>query len=1021
AVNHGGQASGFTVPNPARQTDLLVEAYGTAGVKPETIGYIETHGTGTPLGDPIEVRGIKDAFSQLAELKEANSEAYCGLGSVKTNIGHLEAAAGIAGLLKVILCFKHQTLPASLNFHEINPSIYLDKTPFYIVTKNRHWDLPAGQSLRRAGVSSFGSGGTNAHVVLEESPVTYESSPKVFPYYLICLSAKNKTALQQREKDLLGWLDEEGRAESLADISATLLGGRDHFKLRASFVASSIQELKKKLQEVLKKGQAPGYLEGTAGQEGPESACRELARKTLAEIEANGQFDAKDYLRQLTVLAELYVKGYDWDDRAVPGGSTAARISLPAYPFAKERYWIPEPDRQSDVTDTALNLPVSRIHPLLHPNTADFCERQSSSILTGNVLLVPTWDPVLLQPKQNGPAPTTRVIIVGGTKANWEAIQQIYPRAQALEFDAQATIEAIEKKLDQGGPVEHIIWLVANPSLDSLADEALIEEQNQGVLLGLRMIKALLNLGYGTRDLGWTVITIQTQSLHGHEAANPTHVSLYGLLNSMAREYPNWKSRILDLEANCDWPIADIFGMPADLQGDAFIYRGRKWYRQSLIPARYPATGHTLYKSSGVYVVIGGAGGIGRLWSEYVIRTYQAQVIWIGRRPKDDVIQAKMDRLAALGPIPYYIAADATDLKALRRAYDEIKRRYAKINGVIHSAVGMLDQSLANMKEEHFKAGLSAKIDIGVRIVQVFQAEPLDFIMFFSSIVTFLKEYGKSSYVAGCSFSDAYARQLAREMPWAVKTINWGYWGGVGIASLVPAAFKNRLAQSGIGSIEPEEALQIMETVLAGSLNQIAVLKTTEPLALENLNIDEEISDYPKGISVNMEYIRKFLNEKSSVLKLEQPELRQPIREMEALLAKLLWTQLQSLGLFWKENMAIGDFKAKIGMCDRYSRWLDESIAVLTQNNYLKYHDASDTVSNHALLDVNAVWQEWDSQKALWVEDPDLKAKVILIEAMLKALPEILSGKLLATDVMFPNSSLELVEGVYTDNIVADY
>ena len=140
-----------------------------------------------------------------------------------------------------------------------------------------------------------------------------------------------------------------------------------------------------------------------------------------------------------------------------------------------------------------------------------------------------------------------------------------------------------------------------------------------------------------------------------------------------------------------------------------------------------------MYKSGGVYVVIGGAGGIGEAWSEYMIRTYQAQIIWIGRREKNQAIQAKIDRLGNLGPAPHYIAADATDLKALQQAYKEIKQRYLKINGVIHSTIVLKDQSLAEMEEVQFRDGLSAKVDVSVRMAQVFQEEPLDIVLFFSS------------------------------------------------------------------------------------------------------------------------------------------------------------------------------------------------------------------------------------------------------------------------------------------------
>ena len=172
--NHGGRAQSLTAPNPKAQAALLKAAYNRAGIDPRTVGYIEAHGTGTELGDPIEINGLKSAFKDLFEAggNASVGQAYCGLGTVKSNIGHLEFAAGVAGLIKVILQLKHKTLVKSLHCEELNPYIRLEDSPFYVVQETRPWralrDAQGRDLPRRAGVSSFGAGGSNAHVVIEE-------------------------------------------------------------------------------------------------------------------------------------------------------------------------------------------------------------------------------------------------------------------------------------------------------------------------------------------------------------------------------------------------------------------------------------------------------------------------------------------------------------------------------------------------------------------------------------------------------------------------------------------------------------------------------------------------------------------------------------------------------------------------------------------------------------------------------------------------------------------------------------
>lgn len=174
AVNHGGKARTLTAPNAFSQSQVVSSAILKAGIHPATIDYVEAHGTGTPLGDPIEVQGLKRAFNAVQKTKSLSPlpDAYCGLGSVKSQIGHLESAAGIAGLIKVLLSIKHKKIPATQNFHRLNPKIKLKNSPFYIVDKMQNWPAKKdeqGQAIpRRAGISSFGFGGVNAHVVVEE-------------------------------------------------------------------------------------------------------------------------------------------------------------------------------------------------------------------------------------------------------------------------------------------------------------------------------------------------------------------------------------------------------------------------------------------------------------------------------------------------------------------------------------------------------------------------------------------------------------------------------------------------------------------------------------------------------------------------------------------------------------------------------------------------------------------------------------------------------------------------------------
>ena len=228
AINNDGTLKvSYTAPSVAGQAAAIAEAQAIAEVEPETITYIESHGTGTALGDPIEITALNQVFQASTEKKQ-----FCAIGSVKTNIGHLNRAAGVAGLMKTLLALKHKKIPPSLNFEQPNPNIDFNQSPFYVNTTLKDWQT---QGIpRRAGVSSFGFGGTNAHLVLEESPIREPSSPSR-AWQLLVLSAKTDTALEKATQNLGTYLKAHPEV-NLGDVAYTLKVGRRRFAQSRIFV-----------------------------------------------------------------------------------------------------------------------------------------------------------------------------------------------------------------------------------------------------------------------------------------------------------------------------------------------------------------------------------------------------------------------------------------------------------------------------------------------------------------------------------------------------------------------------------------------------------------------------------------------------------------------------------------------------------------------------------------------------------------------------------------------------------------
>jgi polyketide synthase PksM len=339
-LNASGKTSGYTVPSPQAQSQLIEDALRRSNVDARTISYIEAHGTGTALGDPIEIAGLTKAFEKFTQDKQ-----FCAIGSVKSNIGHTESAAGIAGVTKILLQLKHRQLVPSLHSRKLNPEIHFSNTPFVVQQNLEEWKRPVittdgitQECPRRAGISSFGAGGANAHIVIEEYiPEVQEPSgiePASQGPAMIVLSAKSEEQLKEKGRQLLEALQGRLSSASILDIAYTLQVGREPMEERLAMLVDSITDLEEKLKEFV---------------DGRHSMLNLYRGQVKRNKEALSIFTGDEDLQQLiehwiskrkyTKLLELWAKGLNLDWEKVYTGKVPHRISLPTYPFAKEHYW----------------------------------------------------------------------------------------------------------------------------------------------------------------------------------------------------------------------------------------------------------------------------------------------------------------------------------------------------------------------------------------------------------------------------------------------------------------------------------------------------------------------------------------------------------------------------------------------------------------------------------------------------------------------------------------------------------
>ncbi|MBA3486342.1 MAG: polyketide synthase dehydratase domain-containing protein, partial [Lysobacter sp.] len=364
ALNHGGKTNGYTVPNPQAQAAVIVDALRDAGVDARHVSYVEAHGTGTRLGDPIEIAALGRAFDVFTQ-----DTGFCLIGSAKSNVGHCESAAGIAGLSKVVLQMRHRQIVPSLHSRRLNPHIDFAATPFEVNQRLRPWEAPVvdGQRLPRiAGLSSFGAGGSNAHLVIEEyigeqvDAAATLGMPAIVP-----LSARTLPQLRQKAEDLKAFVERHA-ALDLHALAYTLQTGRDVMDERLGMRVASRADLLDKLALFLA---ADGHEDGAIADDVYYAQSRRH-RDAMALFDADKDLqatvDAWFGAGKFARLLEVWSKGLDLDWLKLYGNALPLRMHLPAYPFARERYWR---DAPADAAGVA-GLATEALHSLVHRNAS---------------------------------------------------------------------------------------------------------------------------------------------------------------------------------------------------------------------------------------------------------------------------------------------------------------------------------------------------------------------------------------------------------------------------------------------------------------------------------------------------------------------------------------------------------------------------------------------------------------------------------------------------------------------------
>ncbi|MEV6116045.1 amino acid adenylation domain-containing protein [Streptomyces sp. NPDC052109] len=767
AVNHDGKTNGYTVPNPVAQAETIRQALADAGVTPGDIGYLEAHGTGTALGDPIELDGLTRAFSSA----EADP-GHWPIGSVKSGIGHLEAAAGMAGLTKVVLQFRHDTLVPSLHAERLNPHIDWDRSPFRVQREATPWptDLP-----RRAGISSFGAGGTNAHIVVEAPPSLPARQAPGGPQTVV-ISARTEERLLRLVEAWLRLLRQ--RPAPLADLAHTSRVGREALRERLATVVAGPEELTRNLEGFLA-GDLSAVHRGSAEQaRGPEVDPLQPLDRIAAQWAAGGRVD----------WARVHPE---------PG-----RIAdLPGYPFAAQRCWADDP-----AGSAAGALPVGVVAETDGPD-ADV------------VLLAREWrdEPFGTAAAGQGASGTVLCLVADerpGLDAAFAPARLVVLR-QGVDFTDVPTAVTAVRTLLKGSTVDGVLDLCA------LAEES-GDECDAGPW-NARL--AILQQVLAARPAAGVRILQVTSGLFGLPGAHPRPAGarLAGFVRVLGAEYPWARSTVVDTDDPGDLPHLVAAWHDTAPYGEMRIRAGVR-QRPCLVPA--PA-GQARWRPDPerVYLVTGGTRGLGALAARHLVDRGARRIAVLGLRSlpprhewaSEDLPGPVAEAVAAIqelerrGARVMHHSGPLDDRTALAAFLAEVRTALGPIGGVVHCAgrsstgpAAFVHKELADVRRV-----LAPKGDGLDALLDLTRHDPLEFTLLFSSVSAAapVLAAGVTDYAA----ANAYLDLVAWHRP-GVRAVNWPVWRDSGGATGQPDA----AARIGLRALPDGAGLAVLDRVLGG-------------------------------------------------------------------------------------------------------------------------------------------------------------------------------------------------------------
>lgn len=791
---------------------------------------------------------------------------------------------------------------------------------------------------------------------------------------------------------------------TLEEVAHTLQTGREAFRCRMGFLSDNLKDTCE-----LFKSYAEGRIDDRIIYEQTSESVKHTTFSECLEefnvLAASGNYD---------MILKKWVNGSEFDFSLLWKEKSVSKISLPTYPFEKRRIWVDEYNIINADNDekTSCEMICKKADEMSVESLYEQTDKR--------FYMIPNW--VHENIKNTEVSKPDHVIILSNEDSS-KIADKIAEEYQDIDCHVIPFINFSQIK-DCLNNADKNVWIVYLGGIKNISEfvynvnKSIQEDILSSVLWLIKHIDLESKINCITKMV---FVTNNVHKILETDEPLPYAGGLSGLIRSIVKEYPNIPLSCIDIDYSdkskndeIDDFVSYIISEPQQKHGEEVAFRNGVRYIRKIVPTVFDNSNKTAFKENGIYVIAGGMGNIGYNLALHLSKVYHARIALLGRSDENETIIKKIDKVNLIGGKCIYIKTDISSMESIVNAKKIINNTFGAVDGVINSAMVFSQIRIADMTMQDIYDATNVKIYGSINLEEVFKSDHIDFIMLFSSGQTFMCNAERGHYAYGCGFQDAYSEYLNNKGEVLCKVINWGFWGAEGNTHQ-ETEYNKIISGQGVIPIYPALGISAIENVMYSSFTQVLCLGAKD-FVLQLMGVDME-----HWVICNKSNNNMIDFDVENVLPLDEMKNREAEESFEQYGRILLAVQIRKMLSGDYRVSTINELINKLNIIPKYYKLFEALVHILKNGSFVRFNNEYIEFEEKFINGLPELDTTIEKGKKLSERYQELKDYIRLLTVCLTNYPKILTGGVPATDIMFPNSSMELVEPIYKGNTATHY